>query len=34
LNDFRFKKAIYRAYGGQDEYTYYDIDSPDDGELY
>jgi hypothetical protein len=34
LNDFRFKKANYRAYGGQDEYTYYDIDSPDDGELY
>lgn len=34
LQEFRFKRSNYRAYDGQDEYTYYTIESPDDGEMY
>lgn len=34
LTDFRFKRSNYKAYDSQDEYTYYTIDSPSDGELY
>lgn len=34
LQQFRFKRSNYRAYDGQDQYDYYTIDSPQDGELY
>lgn len=34
LEQFRFKRSNYRAYDGQDQYDYFTIDSPQDGELY
>ena len=34
LEQFRFKRSNYRAYDGQDQYDYFTIDSPKDGELY
>jgi hypothetical protein len=33
LTKLRFKRAIYKWYKGQDDYTYYDMDSKGDGEL-
>ena len=33
LYQLRFKQARYKWYKGADEYTYYDIDSPDDSAL-
>ena len=34
LSLFRFKQSTYRGYDGQDEYTYYTLDTPNDNELY
>lgn len=33
MNELRFKKSTYRWYKGADEYTYYTIDSPNDGDI-
>ena len=33
MNELRFKKSTYRWYKGADEYTYYTIDSPGDGDI-
>jgi hypothetical protein len=34
IKTFRFKKSTYKAYDGQDEFTYYTLDTPNDNELY
>jgi hypothetical protein len=33
LYKLRFKQSRYKWYDGADEYSYYDMESPDDGEL-
>jgi hypothetical protein len=33
LREFRFKKACFAWYSGQDDYQYYTIDSPKDSDL-
>lgn len=34
LSLFRFKQSTYRGYDGQDEYTYYTLETPKDSELF